>query len=285
MLEDINNVLNGGDVPNLYKPEDYESIEKVGKVLCVEKNIQVSKTNMFTQYLGRLQQNIHMIIAMSPLGEIFRARIRQFPSLVTCCTIDWFTEWPEEALLGVGRGQMLASNIELNNDLEACVETFKYIHQSVEIKSVEFKDQLSRKNYVTPTSYLELLNNYQGILTNKRKEVQDARTRLVKGLDVLAQAGKEIAILKTEIDEMAPKLSQTKKELEITTQIIVKETADADIERDIVSKDEAEATQGEAEAAALKQEAENELSKAMPQLEEATRILNQLKKDEFYVLK
>ena len=122
-------------------------------------------------------------------------------------------------------------------------------------------------------------------MTNKRKEVQDARTRLVKGLDVLAQAGKEIAILKTEIDEMAPKLSQTKKELEITTQIIVKETADADIERDIVSKDEAEATQGEAEAAALKQEAENELSKAMPQLEEATRILNQLKKDEFYVLK
>jgi len=29
-----------------------------------------------------------------------------FPSLVNCCTIDWFTEWPEEALLGVGKGQL-----------------------------------------------------------------------------------------------------------------------------------------------------------------------------------
>ena len=37
----------------------------------------------------------------SPIGEIFRARLRQFPSLVTCCTIDWFNAWPEEALQAV----------------------------------------------------------------------------------------------------------------------------------------------------------------------------------------
>lgn len=32
---------------------------------------------------------------------MFRARLRQFPSLVTCCTIDWFNAWPEEALQAV----------------------------------------------------------------------------------------------------------------------------------------------------------------------------------------
>jgi hypothetical protein len=37
----------------------------------------------------------------SPIGEVFRARLRQFPSLVTCCTIDWFSAWPEEALQSV----------------------------------------------------------------------------------------------------------------------------------------------------------------------------------------
>lgn len=45
-----------------------------------------------------------MIIAMSPLGDVFRSRLLKFPSLVNCCTIDWFSEWPEEALLGVGLG-------------------------------------------------------------------------------------------------------------------------------------------------------------------------------------
>ena len=47
MLEDINNILNSGDVPNLYKTEDFESINKVGKMICMEKNMQITKMNMF----------------------------------------------------------------------------------------------------------------------------------------------------------------------------------------------------------------------------------------------
>lgn len=44
--------------------------------------------------------NISLLHAFpsSPIGEVFRARLRQFPSLVNCCTIDWFNEWPAEAL-------------------------------------------------------------------------------------------------------------------------------------------------------------------------------------------
>lgn len=54
-----------------------------------------------------------MIIAMSPLGNAFTTRLRMFPSLVSCCTINWFTEWPEEALLGVGKGQLIDYEEEL----------------------------------------------------------------------------------------------------------------------------------------------------------------------------
>ena len=61
------------------------------------------KMNIYTQYLIRVKKNIHCVIAMSPLGDVFSMRLRMFPSLINCSTIDWFTEWPEEALLGVGK--------------------------------------------------------------------------------------------------------------------------------------------------------------------------------------
>ena len=54
MLEDINNILNSGDVPNLYKNEDYEPIFKIGKIICMEKNLMVTKMNMFSCYLSQV---------------------------------------------------------------------------------------------------------------------------------------------------------------------------------------------------------------------------------------
>jgi dynein heavy chain len=44
---------------------------------------------------------------MSPMGDIFSDRLRRFPSLVNCCTIDWYSNWPAEALAGVGQGQLI----------------------------------------------------------------------------------------------------------------------------------------------------------------------------------
>jgi dynein heavy chain len=137
---------------------------------------------------------------------------------------------------------------------------------------------------VTPTSFLELLNAYTTILRAKRKAIAFSKNRLVGGLQVLEKAGVEIASLKDHIDKMAPELEVTKKDVAATMAQLAVDRADADAEKEIVAKDEAIATQQEAEAASLKGEAEVELSKATPLLEEAARVLQDLKKDDFYIL-
>lgn len=61
--------------------------------------------------LDRVKANLHLIVCMSPVGEPFRNRIRMYPALVNCTTIDLFNEWPEEALLEVGEKYL--ANVEL----------------------------------------------------------------------------------------------------------------------------------------------------------------------------
>lgn len=81
---------------------------------------------------------------------------------------------------------------------------FKSIHKSVEKNSEAFLHELSRHNYVTPTSYLELLTMYKQILTSKRKEVGYQTNRLRTGLDKLESANREVEQMKIQLKEMQP---------------------------------------------------------------------------------
>ena len=51
------------------------------------------------------------------------------------------------------------------------VEMFGAIHLSVEEASKEFWEMLRRRNYVTPTSYLELLSSFKTLLNFKQNQV------------------------------------------------------------------------------------------------------------------
>lgn len=59
-----------------------------------------SKDGCYTAFVNRVRDNLHLVLAMSPVGEAFRSRCRQFPSLINCTTIDWFSAWPEVWLQG-----------------------------------------------------------------------------------------------------------------------------------------------------------------------------------------
>ena len=54
-------------------------------------------------FISRVRKNLHICLAFSPIGNLLRKRMRFFPSLINCCTIDWLNPWPEEALLTVAK--------------------------------------------------------------------------------------------------------------------------------------------------------------------------------------
>jgi hypothetical protein len=71
-----------------------------------------------------------------------------FPSIVNCCTIDWFSEWPEEALKSVATSAVTETDLELGNSLDGVVAMIKGIHQDSSKASADFLDELRRYNFV-----------------------------------------------------------------------------------------------------------------------------------------
>ena len=54
------------------------------------KDAEFTPLSLFNFFINRCRENLHIVLAMSPIGDAFRNRLRQFPSLINCCTIDWF---------------------------------------------------------------------------------------------------------------------------------------------------------------------------------------------------
>ncbi len=52
-------------------------------------------------FIERCRRNLHVVLCLSPIGDALRTRLRMFPSLVNCTTIDWFHPWPRDALQNV----------------------------------------------------------------------------------------------------------------------------------------------------------------------------------------
>ena len=62
------------------------------------KMLNTPHLSLFNFFVNRCKENLHVILAFSPIGDAFRNRLRKFPSLINCCTIDWFQAWPDDAL-------------------------------------------------------------------------------------------------------------------------------------------------------------------------------------------
>uniref|UniRef100_A0A8B9LEL4 Dynein axonemal heavy chain 12 n=1 Tax=Astyanax mexicanus TaxID=7994 RepID=A0A8B9LEL4_ASTMX len=247
-LEDVDSVLNTGEVPNLFAVDEKQEI--------MEVILEFSPLALFAFFVNRCRENLHVVVAFSPIGDAFRNRLRQFPSLINCCTINWFQPWPEEALERVAN-KFLETLEMSDHERQEVMLICKTFHTSAIHLSEKFLSELGRHNYVTPTSYLELIAAFRLLLTNKRDTVMNAKKRYTNGLDKLAFAESQVRLL--------------------YAFIFYVESVQVEAKSKVVRVEEEAASQKAAEAQALKNECESDLAEAIPALEAALSALDTLK--------
>eukprot|EP00762_Andalucia_godoyi_P000179 ANDGO_02454.mRNA.1 Dynein-1-beta heavy chain len=285
-LEDINNLLNTGEVPNLFASDEKAVIVESTRAACKNegKTIDGSPTYLFNVFVERCRRNLHVVLCMSPVGDAFRNRLRMFPSLVNCCTIDWFRRWPEDALEAVAMKFMEETDVP-KQDRKKVVDMCKKMHQSVVHLSDKFRTQDGRFNYVTPTSYLGLITSYKELLGKKRSEITAVKDRYENGLDKLNSTSKQVKKMQQELEALKPKLIKAGAETEELMKKIDREAVEVNKTKDIVMRDEAAANEKAMAAKAIKEDCEADLSKAIPIMKGALAALDTLTSNDISLVK
>ena len=319
MLEDVNNVLTSGVVPNLFAADELEEVHNDLTPFAKKEGIDVDEPGVLDKFLiDRVRNNLHIVLCMSPVGEAFRNRLRMYPGLVNCTTIDYFTAWPDDALMAVAEKYMDDVNLDIpmpgevtdaegdevddrnvTEDIDhdkmkeewalklklGISKTFATIHSSVVKKSAAMLEEIRRHNYVTPINYLELVSGYKLLLAEKRAELGDKADKLSNGLDKIDDTRVKVEAMGKELEVTQVEVAAFQKECDEYLVVIVQQKKEADDQKKAVAARSAKIS---VEAAATKEmaaAAQSDLDEAMPALAAAVSALDSLNKGDITEIK
>ncbi|KAM4844901.1 dynein axonemal heavy chain 2 isoform 2-T2 [Thomomys bottae] len=285
-LEDINNILSSGEVPNLYKSEEFEEIQTQIIDQARAEQVPESSDSIFAYLIERVRNNLHIVLCLSPVGDPFRNWIRQYPALVNCTTINWFSEWPREALLEVAEKYLVGVDLGTQENIHRKVaQIFVTMHWSVAQYSQKMLLELRRHNYVTPTNYLELVSGYKKLLAEKRQELLDQANKLRTGLFKIDETREKVEVMSLELEEAKKKVAEFQKQCEEYLVIIVQQKREADEQQKAVTAHSEKIAVEEVKCQQLADNAQKDLEEALPALEEAMRALESLNKKDIGEIK
>ncbi|XP_076222913.1 dynein heavy chain at 62B [Nomia melanderi] len=285
-LNDIDSLLNSGEVPNIFTVEERQEIIEATRLAAQggNRNLDVSVLAVLAFFVNRCKEKLHLMLCFSPIGDTFRTRLRLYPSLVNCCTIDWFDVWPDDALEQVALTSTHEINVEERvkvNVVLAC----KFFHVCAKQVSAQFYNATGRRTYITTASFLDLIRTYAELIGEKQRELTLGRDRYLNGLDKLQYAAEQIDKMRVTLSALQPQLEASANETVATMKKIETENVSVEKARILVKRDENMANEQAEVSMKLKTECEADLAEALPALEEAIAALNTLKPADITVVR
>ncbi|XP_043958392.1 dynein heavy chain 9, axonemal isoform X2 [Gambusia affinis] len=281
----VNDLLASGEIPDLFPDDEVENIIGSVRPEVRSSGLMDTRENCWKFFIDRVRRQLKVALCFSPVGSKLRDRSRKFPAVVNCTAIDWFHEWPREALESVSlRFLQEVENIE--PQVKESVSRFMaYVHTSVNQTSKEYLANERRYNYTTPKSFLEQIKLYRSLLGQKSKDLTAKMERLENGLQKLSSTS-------AQVDDLKAKLAAQEVELKQKNEDADKLIQEVGIETEKVTKEKAVADEEEQKVAAIavvvsgkQRDCEEDLAKAEPALQAAQDALNILNKNNLTELK
>ena len=195
IMEDINSLLGSGMLPFLFNADQTSEFIREMKLLpqFAEYQDEMEHADSFDAFpypvyrsmVKSVQKNIHLIVSFSSAGIVYYERIRKYPALATCMSVDWFDLWLPQALKSVALTTLVplasegeatvvsqvldvtqaAANSPLSMEqISAVSDLVVDIHQSVQSAAVVLQRKLGLHAYITPAELLDLLHTFSLLL-------------------------------------------------------------------------------------------------------------------------
>jgi dynein heavy chain len=281
----INDLLATSWVTDLFADDEldnlYVSLRSAAKIAGVAD----TPTSMLNFLISRIRQNLHVILCFSPNGDWLRLRARRFPALISCTTINQFHAWPRDALVAVA--SIFLKDIELQNEelRENIAHHMGEVHLSVMALSETFYEVKKRYNYVTPTSFLELIGFFKNLLAEKNAILVDKIERLKTGLLVLNKTAEDVSDLQADLSHTMSMVEEKRKHTDALLDQMGKQRSEAEGHMAAAQVEAEKAEVASAEAEKIRLEAESDLAEAKPAMDAAKEAVNGLSKASLSELK
>jgi dynein heavy chain len=286
-LEYVNSLLATGEIVGLFAKDEREGMASevrndfVRDCPTLEENL----LNLYNYLLARLRDNLHIALCFSPVNAKFPVRAQKFPA-VFAVNINWFLPWPEAALVAVSTNFLQQFELDAKqNDRDSLYGLMGSMQAIVNDQCAVYFSRMRKHVYVTPKSYLCLIDFYKTFYKTKYDDINVLEKSVNMGLLKLKEASEQVNQMKVQLAEQAVVLKQEETKTNALLQKVTLEKTKADKKKAEVGKQAAEC-QGEADKINKeKQEAQVELDNAMPFLYEAEAACNSIQKKDIVDLK
>uniref|UniRef100_A0A8C0VGP0 Dynein axonemal heavy chain 17 n=1 Tax=Cyanistes caeruleus TaxID=156563 RepID=A0A8C0VGP0_CYACU len=234
----INDFLASGEVPGLFQDNDLETIIGAMRPQVKSLGMEDTKENCWKLFIEKVRRQLKVVLCFSPVGSTLRVRARRFPAVVNCTAIDWFHEWPEDALVSVS-SRFLEETPDIEPEVKASISRFmSFVHTSSKEMSKIYLAVERRYNYTTPKTFLEQIKLYQNLLADKRSKLSASIDRLEKGLMKLQSTASQVDDLKAMLAIQEVELKQKNEDTDKLIHVVGVETEKVSKEKAIADEEE-----------------------------------------------
>ncbi|XP_063237430.1 dynein heavy chain, cytoplasmic isoform X2 [Bacillus rossius redtenbacheri] len=247
-LERMNTLLANGEVPGLFEGDEYTTLMTQCKEGAQREGLMLdSNEELYKWFTGQVMKNLHVVFTMNPSSEGLKDRAATSPALFNRCVLNWFGDWSDGALFQVGRE--FTSRVDLDRQSwkspdffpapcsalpttpthrDAVINACVYVHQTLHQANARLAKRGGRTMFITPRHYLDFINHFVKLYTEKRSDLEEQQLHLNVGLNKIAETVEQV-------EEMQKSLAVKSQELQAKN-----EAANAKLRQMVKDQQEAE---------------------------------------------